>query len=73
MQQLLHWVSRLKMCKIIKPFNFLRTHQSHLVNIQFVKSHLNEDGGKLLMKDATKIPISRQNKVIVKSVLNELA
>ncbi len=59
--------------EILKPFNFLRTHQSHLVNIQFVRSYLNEDGGKLLMKDATKIPISRQNRVLVKTALNELA
>lgn len=56
--------------EILKPFNFLRTHQSHLVNIQFVRSYLKEDGGKLLMKDLTKIPISRQNRVLVKDALN---
>lgn len=56
--------------EILLPFNFLRTHQSHLVNIQFIKSYLKEDGGKLLMKDLTKIPISRQKRTIVKNALN---
>jgi two-component system, LytTR family, response regulator len=56
--------------EILKPFNFIRTHQSHLVNIQFVRSYLKEDGGKLLMKDLTKIPVSRQNRILVKEALN---
>jgi two-component system, LytTR family, response regulator len=34
-----------------------------------VKSYLNEDGGTLLMKDKTKIPISRQNRQLVKQAL----
>ena len=39
-------------------------------NIQFVRSYLKEDGGKLLMKDLTKIPISRQNRIVVKEAFN---
>jgi two-component system LytT family response regulator len=56
--------------EMLKSFHFLRTHQSHLVNIQFVRSYLKEDGGKLLMKDLTKIPISRQNRILVKEALS---
>jgi hypothetical protein len=43
---------------------------SHLVNIDFVKSYLKEDGGALLLKDHTKIPISRQNRDLVREALN---
>jgi two-component system LytT family response regulator len=39
------------------------------VNVQFVKSYLKEDGGTLLLNDQTKIPISRQNREIVKDAL----
>ena len=56
--------------ELLKPYGFLRTHQSHLVNIQFVKSYLKEDGGTLLMRDGMKIPISRQNRDLVKDALS---
>lgn len=54
---------------MLKPFGFIRTHQSHLVNIQFVRSFLKEDGGKLLLRNQLKIPISRQNRNDVKKAL----
>ncbi|MES2377074.1 MAG: LytTR family DNA-binding domain-containing protein [Bacteroidota bacterium] len=66
-------------CKTLKEFaellllhEFIRTHQSHLVNLQFVKSLLKEDGGMLLMNDGVKIPISRQNKDEVKAALKRM-
>ena len=56
---------------ILKPHQFVRTHQSHLVNQQYVKSYLREDGGTLLLNDQTKVPISRQNREFVKEVLGK--
>ncbi|MDB5155356.1 MAG: DNA-binding response regulator, partial [Mucilaginibacter sp.] len=53
--------------------NFIRSHQSHLVNINFIKSYLSEDGGTLLLTTGQKVPISRQNREMVKSVLNNIA
>lgn len=58
--------------ELLQPHNFVRTHQSHLINIHFVKSLLKEDGGALLMKDLTKVPISRQNKEMVKDALRRM-
>lgn len=57
---------------LLRPHNFHRVHQSHLVNMQFVKSLLKEDGGTLLLSDKTKIPISRQNLDTVKKTLNNI-
>lgn len=54
---------------LLKPHNFLRCHQSHLVNIRFVKSLLKEEGGLLQLTDKTKIPVSRQNLETVKKAL----
>jgi two-component system, LytTR family, response regulator len=66
-------------CKTLKEFAellqqhaFIRTHQSHLVNVEFVKSLLKEDGGVLQMNDGVKIPISRQNKDDVKAALKRM-
>lgn len=63
-------------CKTLKefaelliPHGFIRTHQSHLVNGQYVRSYLKEDGGILFLHDKTKVPISRQNKDAVKEFL----
>ncbi len=48
---------------------FIRCHQSHLVNLSFVKSLLREDSGVLLMHDGEKIPISKAKKEMVKQAL----
>jgi two-component system LytT family response regulator len=55
---------------LLKPYGFHRTHQTHLVNFQYVKSLLKEDGGKLLLENQMKIPISRQNLEAVKRTLS---
>lgn len=56
---------------LLRPRGFLRTHQSHLVNPQYVKSWLKEDGGMLLLKSGEKIPISKPNKDTVKLALQQ--
>ncbi|MEJ7558560.1 MAG: LytTR family DNA-binding domain-containing protein [Pedobacter sp.] len=57
--------------ELLEPNGFARTHQSHLVNLNFVKSYLKEDGGTLLLNDQTKIPISRQNREKVRDLLSK--
>ena len=39
---------------------FFRTHNSHIVNRKYVTQILREDGGYALLKDNTKVPISRR-------------
>jgi two-component system LytT family response regulator len=57
---------------LLKPHDFIRTHQSHLVNLHCVKSYLKEDGGTLLLENLQKVPISRQNREMVKARLGGL-
>lgn len=52
--------------------NFRRAHQSHLVNMRFVKSLLKEDGGILLLQDKTKIPVSRQHLETIKKAFHHI-
>jgi len=47
------------------PSNFLRVHQSHLVNKSQIKSYVKTEGGYLLMKDGTNVPVSVRKKPFV--------
>ncbi len=42
--------------------DFFRIHQSHIVQLSFVKKVLREDGGYALMEDGFKAPIARRRK-----------
>jgi two-component system LytT family response regulator len=39
--------------------NFFRAHNSHLINLRFVKKFIRKDGGYIEMQDGAQIPISR--------------
>lgn len=58
---------------LLHAHGFLRTHQSHLVNPHYVKSWIREDGGALLLKDATRVPISKSQRETVKAGLGRLS
>lgn len=38
---------------------FFRTHKSHLINLHHLKSYLRQDGGQVLMKDGSEVPLAR--------------
>ncbi len=42
--------------------HFIRVHQSHLVNMNYIKQFVKADGGYLLLTDNTQIPIARSKK-----------
>lgn len=48
--------------ELLTPCNFLRVHQSHLINLDEIKSFVKTDGGYIRMKDGTSISISRQRR-----------
>jgi len=58
--------------ELLTGYDFIRCHQSHLVNKKFIKSLLREDSGYLLMDDNTRIPISRNKKENVMKALHTI-
>lgn len=46
----------------LPPTHFIRPHNSHVVNIQFIKRYLRGKGGQLILTDNTVIPVSRSRK-----------
>lgn len=55
---------------MLQPHNFIRSHQSHLINPLYIKSWLKEDGGILLLTDGYKIPVSKPNRERIRNLLN---
>ncbi|HPE99026.1 MAG TPA: LytTR family DNA-binding domain-containing protein [Bacteroidales bacterium] len=52
--------------------DFIRPHKSHLINLQYIKTVVRNDGGYIVMKDGTEIPISRRKKEMVMDIINKL-
>lgn len=44
--------------KTLSPSGFIRSHQSHLVNAEYIDSLQKADGGYLLLKDKQMVPVS---------------
>ena len=51
---------------LLKEVNFLRVHQSHLINTTFIKEFIKSDGGYLVLKNKKTVPVSvrKRNEVI---------
>ncbi len=58
---------------ILKSFYFIRTHNSHLVNLNFVEKYRKTEGGCLIMKDKSQIPVSVRKKEAVLQKLKNLS
>lgn len=52
------------------PDTFIRPHQSHLVNRSHIKSYIKTEGGYLLLKDGSNVPVSVRKKPYVMDVLS---
>lgn len=57
--------------KMLAENGFIRVHQSHLINLEQVKEYVKVDGGYIVMKDQSKIPVSvRKRPLVVKAISN---
>ncbi len=44
---------------LLSDRNFFRPHNSHLINLEFVKKYVRQEGGYIEMTDGSQIPVSR--------------
>ena len=56
--------------ELLPELIFFRIHQKHLVNTSFIKKYLKEDGEYVLLKDQSKLAVSRRKK---EGLLNKLS
>ena len=47
---------------MLKEHRFLRIHQSHLIDTKYIKGFIKSDGGHLVLKDKSNIPVSIKKK-----------
>ena len=48
--------------ELLSDYDFFRTHKSHLVNIAHIKQYEKQDGGYIVLKDDTTVPVSQRKK-----------
>lgn len=57
---------------MLNSYRFFRAHQSHLVNIDYIDSYEKKDGGYLIMKDKSHVPVSVRKKETLLSFLEKI-
>lgn len=57
---------------LLDECDFFRSHQSHLINLNYIDHYKKHDGGYIVMKDNSVIPISQRKKEQFLSILKTL-
>jgi two-component system, LytTR family, response regulator len=58
--------------ELLTEHGFERIHQSHLINLSYLKSYIKTDGGYVIMADNTNIPISQRKKERLQELIKAL-
>lgn len=58
--------------KMLSDHGFYRVHQSHLINGEFVKEYVKSDGGYLVMKDGSTVPVSTRKKSVIMEMIEQM-
>uniref|UniRef100_UPI0040498BFF LytR/AlgR family response regulator transcription factor n=1 Tax=Flavobacterium sp. TaxID=239 RepID=UPI0040498BFF len=58
--------------ELLVSHQFERIHQSHLINLSYLKSYIKKDGGYVVMTDNSHLPISQRKKDRLQQLLKSL-
>ena len=58
--------------ELLTEHGFERIHQSHLINLSYLKSYIKNDGGYVVMADNTNIPIAQSKKEKLQELIKAL-
>jgi len=58
--------------ELLTDFEFFRTHKSHLINTNYINQYQKSDGGYLVMKDNSTVPIAQRKKNELMTMLQKL-
>ena len=58
--------------KMLNEHEFVRVHQSHLINAIHIREYIKTEGGYIVMKDGTRVPVSIRKKPTVIKMLGGL-
>lgn len=57
---------------LLTGYNFLRVQQSHLINLDYVERYDKGNGGSVVMKDGSEVPLSQAKRDIFFKILENL-
>ena len=55
--------------ELLSEHGFERIHQSHLINLNYLKSYIKKEGGYVIMADDSQLPISQRKKERLQDIL----
>jgi two-component system LytT family response regulator len=58
--------------EMLAEHGFERVHQSHLINLSYLKSYIKSDGGYVIMADNTNIPIAQSKREKLQELIKAL-
>jgi DNA-binding LytR/AlgR family response regulator len=58
--------------KLLSSRCFFRIHNSYLININVVKKYIHGEGGRVVMRDGTMLPVSRKKKEIFLQLFSKI-
>ncbi len=58
--------------EMLKSYDFVRIHQSHLVNLQCISAYIKTDGGYLMLKNGENVPVSVRKKTEIIEILDRM-
>jgi len=58
--------------EMLKEHNFERIHQSHLINLSYLKSYIKKDGGYVVMSDDSHLPISQRKRERLQNIIKNM-
>lgn len=53
--------------------NFFRPHNSHLINLEYVKKYIRQDGGSIQLTDGSEVPVARGKKDLFMAQMHRLS
>ena len=58
--------------ELLNGYHFFRCHQSHLINFEFVDRFEKKEGGQLLLRNGTKVPVAIRKREEMMKLLNSM-
>lgn len=58
--------------ELLTEHGFERIHQSHLINLAYLKSYIKKDGGYVIMADNSNLPVSQRKKDRLQELIKNL-
>jgi len=58
--------------ELLADSGFIRVHKSHLVNLNYIDKFFKADGGYLIMKDGSSVPVSQRKREMILDIFNNL-